>query len=243
MKTYAFSLASATDTVVFDNLVRVIRYDEGSGTGTPKIRIKALSTGEFDVEMVPGRQIKLPEIVRGLVITNLTAAAITGKLTIGAGDISDNSLVGTVTLDAATLAALESIDLNAATVNSLTRPGRTTGSFSSQGALAANTALQVFAAASNPNGAIILSAGSSDYSASGHAPVALISNATVPANPTDGDVYGVAVSGSPNAASQHGGFNIQTPMLVPAGHGLYFISGVATTGSNFSLKHCRYKLL
>lgn len=98
MKTENFSLASATATAFFRTLTRVIRYDEGSGSSSPKIRVRSLGSSELDVEMQPGRQVKLPATIDGIVIENLSGAPITGKITIGAGDVSDNSLVGTVAL-------------------------------------------------------------------------------------------------------------------------------------------------
>lgn len=222
MKTYNFSLASATDTVVFDTLVRVIRYDEGSGTGTPSIRIKSLSDGSFDVEMKPGKVLKLPDIVRGLVITNLTAGAITGKITIGAGDITDNNLSGTVTLDAAALAALESVDLNAATLATMRQPLAGTNSYSQSGAMTANTAVQVFAPAANVNGAILLGASISGYSSE----VSLLAKTSAPANDGDGDLMlrSLIRSYSTGSASNFYSDSCYMPQLVDAGKGLYFIT-------------------
>lgn len=98
MKTENFSLPTADSTVTFDTEVRFIRYDEGTGAALPKIRAKSMSGGAFDVELVPGRQIKLPEKVRGVLLLNMSGAAMTGKITLGAGDVTDNSIVGTVAL-------------------------------------------------------------------------------------------------------------------------------------------------
>lgn len=97
MKTINFSLASTTDVQTFDNLVQILRFDELiTGIADARIRVRDLSGGMFDVEMKPGRIIKLPEVVRGFVITNLSAAALTGKLTYGTGDIQDSFVTGTV---------------------------------------------------------------------------------------------------------------------------------------------------
>lgn len=244
MKTEQFTLASATDTQVFDTLVRVIRYDEGSGTGTPKIRIKSLSAGVFDVEMVPGRQIKLPEVVRGIVITNLTAAAITGKITIGAGDISDNSLVGTVTLDAATLAALESVDLNAATLAALeqinVRPELRSGSYQALANLAADTPYEIFAAAANTNGAILLDAFGSGHSAGSPVQPTFIAKATAPANVTDGEIIFSAPCVGYGGGTWVCAGDMPAPRLIPAGLGLYFI---VTDPATYCMRHARYKFL
>lgn len=97
MKTERFSLASATDVAVFDTLVKVIRFDEGNAGGLPVIiKVKSLSGGAYEVEMKPGRQITLPEVTRGVVISNMSGGALSGKITLGSGDVSDNSVVGSV---------------------------------------------------------------------------------------------------------------------------------------------------
>lgn len=244
MRTEQFSLPLATSTQVFDTLVRVIRYDEGSGTGTPKIRIKSLSGGAFDVEMVPGRQIKLPETVRGLHISNMTAAAITGKITIGAGDISDNSLVGTVTLDAATLAALATTGLDAATLAALeqinVRPELRSASYQQLANMAANTPDTIFSAASNPNGAILLDAFGSGHSAGSPVQPTFIAKATAPANVTDGEViYSAPCVGYGGGTWVNAG-DMPAPRYIPPGTGLYFL---VTDPATFCMRHCRYKLL
>ena len=242
MRTEIFSLPLATSTQVFDTLVRVIRYDEGSGTGTAKIRIKSLSGGAFDVEMVPGRQIKLPEIVRGLHISNLTASAITGKITIGSGDISDNSLVGTVTLDAATLAQLESVDLNASSLTTLKTPLVPTGSFNSASVLGALGTEEVFNAASNVNGAIILSASIRSYDSTGVS-VSLLAKASAPTNMVDGMEFLGCGPHSYYSSNPMGQMRVDQPQYVPARLGLYFITYSALAGNWYNLRACRYKLL
>lgn len=240
MRTEQFSLPLATSTQVFDTLVRVIRYDEGSGTGTPKIRIKSLSGGAFDVEMVPGRQIKLPEIVRGLHISNLTGSAITGKITIGSGDISDNSLVGTVTLDAATLAALETISLDAPTIASLAQPIEPSGFYSSTSTLTANQTDPVFLPAENTKGAIVLSASFSDV-VNTTSNACFIAKASAPTSVLDGEVVCGSIatySANTNPTTING--RLEKPQFIAAGKGLYFISQSTTNGF---MRACRYKLL
>lgn len=92
-----------------DGLIKVIRYESGNAGGiTPTIRIKSLMGNVYDLEMVPGRQVRLPEAVRGIVVQNISgAASLSGKLTLGAGDITDNSIVGEVSvIDSAYLRTL-----------------------------------------------------------------------------------------------------------------------------------------
>lgn len=238
MKTEAFSLATANDVVTFTGLVRVIRYDEGAGTGTPKIRIRSLNTGVLDAEMIPGRQIRLPEVVGGIIITNLTGAAITGKITIGAGDVTDNSLVGTVTLDAATLAALESTDVNAASIAQLLgiRPDNAIANNSGGAASAVLTAV---ASGTNVNGLWVTEAQIFGYnSAAAHA-IALIAKATAPANTADGQVilHAGALSGQ-NFFAQ-----LNKPVFVPAGLGLHFFNVSADSGHAGLMRAARWDLL
>lgn len=243
MKTEPFSLASATDTVVFDTLVRVIRYDEGSGTGTPTIRVKSLSGGAFDVEMKPGKVLKLPETVRGIVITNLTANPITGKLTIGAGDIVDNNLSGTVALDAAALAALESVDLNSATITSLRQPLLPGSNWSDNSTLIAGNPVAVFAAAANPNGAIIWSMHATDVAASVAPLQTFVAKATAPVSILDGLVIAQSVitARSDGASLTWSKIEREVPTRIPAGLGFFFISGAA--GGTGYVRSCRYTLL
>jgi hypothetical protein len=149
-------------------------------------------------------------------------------------DRGASSVTGTVSLDAATLAALEQINV---------RPEQSNGNYKSQTALAANTPDQVFSAAANTNGAIILAAGASDLTTAGHSSVTLLSKATAPANPIDGEIYAVSISMISNVASEWGGFNLAYPQYVAPGQGLYFISGVTTAGGVQTNRFCRYKLL
>ncbi len=97
MKTEKFNLLSGTDTQTFDAEVRVIKYDSGQSGGLmPTIRVRSLSGGAYDVELTPGRQITLPQVTRGIVIQSLTGQGVSGKLTIGAGDVTDNNVTGEV---------------------------------------------------------------------------------------------------------------------------------------------------
>lgn len=241
MKTEPFSLASATDTCFFNTLIRVIRYDEGAGTGIPKIRIRSLQTGAVDVEMIPGRLVRLPEPVAGIVITNLTGGAITGKITMGAGDVTDNSVVGTVDLGTGTLTALENIDLNAATLATMRQPLQETGFFTHQTAIVANTPVNVFTPVANANGAILLSASISLYNV-GSVNCAFLTKNANPANPLDGSHV---LSGGQNAGvvgSAMGHIPLTAPQFIAAGQGLYFISDAAIAAVN-GWRACRYRLL
>lgn len=238
MKTENFSLASATASQFFRVLTRVIRYDEGTGTGTPKIRVRSLSSGELDVEMQPGRQIRLPFAIDGIVIENLTASPITGKITIGAGDVSDNSLVGTVTLDAASLAALESVDLNAASIAQLLgiQPNN---SYAVNTGGAASTAYTLVTPAANTNGLWVTEAQLFGYSAAGAHAIALIAKNSAPVSTQDGDV----LLHAGGLTSQQFAAQLNQPAYVAAGKGLYFFNAQTDSGHAGLLRAARWKLL
>lgn len=247
MKTENFSLASATAVQMFATRVRVIRYDEGAGTGTPLIRVRSMNTGDLDVEMKPGRQIIMPQAVDGIIITNLTANPITGKVTIGAGDVSDNSLVGTVTLDAASLAALESTDLNTATLNTLTRPLPPSAAWADvTAALAANTALTVFTAAANTNGAIIHDLQASDVITGSTGIGGFCARAAAPNSIATfiDDTVVLQIESRLNL----GGNSFVTAKLeketrIPAGKGLFYLQNFTGAGAGSIMRNARYTLL
>lgn len=241
MKTENFSLPLATSLQIFHTLTRVIRYDEGIGTGTPTIRVRSLSSGEMDVEMKPGRQIILPKAVDGIIITNLTANAITGKITIGAGDVSDNSLVGTVTLDAATLVSLENVDLNPATLNTLTRPILPGASWNSSAVLVANTPVTIISPGANVNGALIFSMKARDDVGAATTRQVFIAKASAPANITDGEILAMTLPGSVSGTSDFAYIDEQQPTRIAPGRGLYYLSSLGSGSSG--LRSCRYTLL
>ena len=159
-------------------------------------------------------------------------AADTVKLGVGNGQARYNRANGTVDINSFTPGAAAIVQ----------RPEVANGHFETMAALAANTPVQVFAPASNINGAIILKAGLVDLAASANGLV-LIAKASAPVSMTDGEVILAANSiggtTSTNVTTYFSG-DLQYPQAIAAGLGLYIISALA--GSAL-LKHCRYKLL
>lgn len=198
---------------------------EGSGT------MPALQAGQA-LKNIP---------FRALVLRDASGAPNSGTILVSTSEFQDNRLNGTVDLSAASLAALESVDLNAATQLFLTRPKQSTGNYKASAAMAANTAEQIFAAGSNTNGAIILTAGFMDTVAAKAANATLLSKATAPTTVIDGEVYANSQASGPNGATFFSSFLLQQQQFVPAGVGLYMISDSATGGSG--ARHCRYILL
>lgn len=122
-----------------------------------------------------------------------------------------------------------------------TNPDSYSGSYSSAGALAANTPDLVFSAAANVNGAVIQSAYGIESNAS--APNAVfIAKATAPVSNIDGAVIagpgGLAIT----AGTQVNAIALPRPVRIPAGLGLYYIAPTATGGAG-TFRSCTYTLL
>lgn len=167
-----------------------------------------------------------------------SAAAQTIRFAYGSGEAGTRNTAGSVTLlnavalDAATLAALESIDLNLATINALRRAEGHTGFSNASGALAVNTPERVFSPAANVNGATLLAAQISDFpGASISAPTLLAKNAA-PATILDGAAYlraNLVDSSAGGSLIVEG--SVFEKQYVPAGLGLYWISDLALTAA------------
>lgn len=219
MKTENFSLIGAGAVFMRQGIIRVLRYDEGDAGGpVPLIRVTSMSGSDVDVEMKPGRIINLKEPINGLVIRNLSGANLTGKFTWGDGSVEDNAFSGIFDLTAATINALINAKYN-------TRPEAATGYHNSTGAVAVNTAVQVFSEASNTGGVLLLSCDVSDSGAN-YLRMALLAKAgAAPATMQDGEpvlVAGPIYSANSNPTTLRA--SLQESQLIPAGLGLFFIS-------------------
>lgn len=134
-----------------------------------------------------------------------------------------------------------SVDLNAATIIQLNRPQASTDSFAAITASAANAAQLIFTAASNVNGAIVLTAFASDENTVGNTTLAFVAKATAPATVIDGEVIASSIESAALAGGRAMAINLQTPQYIAPGKGLYYITNVA--GSAGHMRSCRYKLL
>lgn len=141
------------------------------------------------------------------------------------------SLAGAVALDAATLAALEQINV---------RPEAYTAGMVGTAAVGGNTAEVVFTAAANVNGAIVLYASVSDYGAANT--IALLAKNGAPTSVADGAPVAMG-RWSFTAANNQFSLELQQAAFVPAGVGLYFISNGGFTAASANYRACRYKLL
>lgn len=145
-------------------------------------------------------------------------------------DRGASSVTGTIALDAATLLALEQINV---------RPEVPTTSWTSAAALTANTAIQIVSPGSNGNGLVLLQASACLWSG-GISSQALIAKATAPTTVVDGEVL-FQIAGASGAYA-----NLAVPQYIAAGLGLYYISlndYAANASSAPNSRACRYKLL
>lgn len=172
------------------------------------------------------------------VVQITSAAAQTIRFAYGTGETGTRRATGSVTisgavaLDAATLLALEQINV---------RPEAATGFFSSMAALAVNTPETLFTPAANTNGAILLTAGFTSVELINFMAVFIAKNAA-PAAVTDGEV--IAQSTTPYSSSNgYSNLTLPSAQFIPAGKGLYFIANTALTASANDMRSARYRLL
>lgn len=179
-----------------------------------------------------------------LIIQDASGAGSTGQILVASAEFKDNRLNGTVDLSAASLQALESIDLNPTTRNILTRPLQYTSSYQSQASLAANTPEVVIPPADNLNGAILLRFHASNYPANGNLET-LVAKATAPASIIDGKIVARASQLWPNGSATNiqSEIRVENPVLIPAGMGLYYIANAAMVGTMNLTRYGLYVLL
>lgn len=144
------------------------------------------------------------------------------------GSVAQLTLAGDVALDAATLAALEYVSV---------RPEAPTGSWAISAAYAGG-ATNIFTAAANVNGAILLDASLSSYNSGAATQSILAAKATAPASFSDGEIL---LSFNTGAGSMQVPAHLQTPKYIAPGLGLWLY---ANSDSGFSpVKSARWKLL
>lgn len=132
-------------------------------------------------------------------------------------------------------------DLSAGTLTTIRQPLASTGFYAANGALAANTADQIFSPASNVNGAILLSASFSDVETNGFS-AAFVAKTSAPTTINDGEV--IDSSSITVAVTVGAGFiRLQKEQFIAAGKGLYFISGSPLTANVYHNRAARFRLL
>lgn len=196
--------------------------------------------------LTSGRGLKDTAFSR-LLVTDKTGAPNTLQLFCATEEYVDQTFSGTVALDAATLAALESVDLNSATIQTLTRPLLPASAWADVTAtLAANTALTVFSAAANTNGAIIHDVQASDVITGLTGVGGFCARASAPnsvATFIDDTVILQLESRLNVGGNTYVTAKLGNPTRIPAGKGLYYLSNFNGAGAGLIMRNARYTLL
>lgn len=190
------------------------------------------ATGNISVTRDGGATIKPLRAGRGernvafqrLMIKDLSGAPNSGTILVGDSDFIDDTIVLSSAINV--------------------RPEVGTSFYSDISALTALTPIQIFSAAANTGGAMVLDALSAYFDASGSSQVtdAFLAKATAPASLVDGEIVGIAslkVFATPNYGYS---CDMNQQKMIAAGKGLYYMPASAR-GVNTTLRSCRYKLL
>lgn len=166
------------------------------------------------------------------------------KFYYGEGDAGSNRFTGVVSgsvaLDAGTLAALESVSLNTATLEAIQR-GESSTAFTNLGTAVGTGNEVVVAPGTNVNGLVLLTASAYGYTTIVDQAAALVAKSSAPASPTDGEALVQFLPVTMNAANMYWRAELLRPVYVPAGLGLYWARsfGFALNQQRIT----RYKLL
>ena len=176
----------------------------------------------------------------GLTVFNTSGAQNDLVLLIASSEFISNRQNGTFDLTPAALAALESIDLNAATTNILTRPLNPGLDWNNSAAVAANTPINIFTPGANANGAIIYMAEAADLF-TGAGQQTFIAKNAAPSSIADGVVIAQSKPSGRGAGDIAYQTTLQAQTRIGPGLGLYFISN--TAGASVFIRSVRYTLL
>jgi hypothetical protein len=155
------------------------------------------------------------------------------------------TISGSVALDAPSLAALESVDLNPATLSTLNtyrNPITPNGFWNDDGNVVANSSKTIFTAAANVNGAIILRADIASYFSGSRREAFIKKNGGLPVSITDGAIVCLGrVIAVPSDVMIAG--ELQYPQFIEPGFSLSYISTGGITANSYSQRSCIYRLL
>lgn len=178
--------------------------------------------------------------VKDIPFTRLTLRDASGAPNVGQILVAPEEFIDNRTYGVSTIAG-GSLDLNAATLLTSRTPLDISGSYNASGAVAANTAVQIFAPGANVNGAILLSAQITDIDATARSAKLLAKN-SAPATELDGiPLLHCGYFGAAGASVYITRGDISTPQYIAAGLGLYFISTPGASATNSRV--ARYRLL
>lgn len=212
-------------------------YIDATAADGVNTRISITPAGGNAIVLKPGQWFRLEREVEKWDIASVDGTAtFTGNIVIGSGDFGDSNINNTFKLDGGfansvnvnnTIAQRVPVTLD--TTQTITvRNGAMayTNTYASTAASAANTAIQMLAAATNVNGAVLNKFDITGSAAAGTA-IVVLAKATAPANIADGDVL---FSGYVTA---NGGFSMSLDITksgmpqVAAGKGIWYMSSAS----------------
>lgn len=170
-----------------------------------------------------------------------SATAQTIRFAYGTGEAGTRRAAGAVSIVGTVPVTVgNAIALDAPTLVTMGRP-ELPALFSTQNAvLAANTAVNIFTAAANVNGAILWSASAADQMG-GAAILSLIAKATAPANTADGEIIALAQA-TPISTVNYMYMQKEVPTRIAPGQGLWWVASLGGTSSS-CMRTARYTLL
>lgn len=218
MRYYDFSLtAGGTQMLTVEGAYFRIQ----SQTGAMDVTVEGVGTLPG---LLTGQGLKETPFKR-LLLRDVSGAPNSGQILVASREFIDNRTYGVNSLDSATLATLR-------------QPLASTGNFKSNGVLAAATPETIFTAASNVNGAILLSAG---FNIIGNATLArpsIVAKATAPTSTIDGEVIVSSTYEGVFGTTYVDAGQLPAPQFIAAGLGLYYIQeGAGSAGLRFARYH------
>lgn len=206
---------------------------------------KQLDLGQIS-QLLAGLEVTLGDIADTRAAFDRVELDITGPDTvavgIGNGQARYNRSQGTVQVVGTVPVSgpLTDAQLRASVVDVRERPEAPTGFLSSTGSIAANTPITLVSPAANTNGVIFQFAACSDLNAT-TIEMVFLHKASAPTTIYDGtplcvsDIVGLTTT----QYAMNG--RLETPAFVPAGQGIYYITGAA--GTSLNRRHARWRVL
>lgn len=225
LKEYDFNLAANGSAVI---LTTGEYFRIQSSNGAVSVSIDGL--GELP-GLLAGQGISNTPYQR-LTLRDVSGAANVGKILVANDAFIDNRTYGVNALDAATIASLKL---------TTPRPETSTASFNSSAIVSASTAVTIFNAASNVNGALIQTIDFSEANGGSLQLYGFLAKASAPTTINDGEPILVFGGTGWTGTSYIYRESLKSPVLLAAGLGLHFFGNQATTAAG--LRACRYRLL
>lgn len=238
-------LVVALDTAMVEQPYRVrgdFIYIDNNSTGTGTLKLNNTSEDPFPVLAqaglvdMPFQDIFLSSSAQAGKVLNLWYGYRARFLSPSQNIATIGSITNAVTV-AGTLGNLAQVAVGGVNSLQVSPRGYVYGtSFRATTALAANTATQIFSPASNVNGAILWSVTYESCNATSNPAISILAKTSAPASLTDGDALDDCATRISFTSFFSCSKNINNPVFIAAGKGLYCITNVAETLNNISAR-------